>query len=1739
MAFFSRFSAHRNRKTKLEQRSFHIETLEAREMLSATPYDSGDHALAAFSSQTADPLTVVKSTSTTLTISWDASKMHGVRPADAFTVQKLTYVDGKNGGKEEKWVDVAKVEYNYTIGMGSYTYQLTGLSASTDYTLRIKYGSTSYGEAFSNNLKAKTLECELNSEAVSSDSIKLSWSIAARNKSDIYVEQKIAGKWEVVSGADLKGDGTTNTKTYTVTDLNPGTEYEFRLKYYDLDGNEQYSQVTKISSLFVLKTGETTTKTVELSWNAALGGTNHTLLICAGGKSPNTATNWEIAGVERINDTTQKVDGLKENTSYYFKLRYIVDVIDEDGKTKKETRYTDILDYSSPTSIKVGDVSDSTAEISWTFNGKSGYSYYIETSLDGVHWVHDTKNNTTNNAYALKNLDYGTTYHVRVRYTSMSGDEAYSAPETFTTGVSTKLDGVTENSATISWDIPNKKQGTNVDIQRCDSTLDPTVDSNWNTIAQNVPGTQYTNEYLGSDKKYFYRVAYTNTEGKTSYSFHVEALTSGTIKTGEATIDTVEVFWNFVPKAGSNFIVQVATGWNVPDANNEAAWSTVANFSEIKENGNLVGYTVQGLKPGEYYHFRVKYISSKGTEQQVSTIASKRTETDNIILKEKTDTTVTIQWAATGFSNYQAGGQFAVYLYEYSERSSGWRKIDTVSSSWNSYTYTDLLANTKYQFKVEYSNGSGVSSTMTVWTDPHDVTVSDQSKDSALLTWDFETDKDVELNESKDGDGKGNYIVQKYIGNGEPNEDDGRSDSEELWETIGSPKDRGKKEYNLTGLEINSTYYYRIVYTYRTGEPTRGEGTTWIVPLTTQYSEIIEVKTLSDISTTYAGTNVLSVKWDDMNLKSGEKYTVMMKAGDSGWKEVAQTTSKSYDVRNLAADTEYEFQILYGDGQSTQITSGKTTRYDVSLTSKDVDLTSANAVFKMLCIPDQEANFKLYYRVAGSDGDDNWPGSQYAAGTVSGAEVVFNVVDLKPETEYEFKVVYETKIGNVTDRHESNSISVSLADDLMPSDVDKDSIKISWYASSFPDKSSNSQYIVEWRIAGSDDSWTKSSTISATSYTVNDLTANTAYEFRVQYYTTGGATAYSTLKTVRTSQPPISISTPQFGQVKLTWNFETATHYKIQYKDKDGNWHDVTGDLLSKNASEETLYDGEDLELEKEKEYTFRVAYKTDASGDWVFSEEADATMLFGMKVTDNSLTSKGMTIQWDYHTTQSNYTIKYRQAGTSGSYTSVNVASDQTEYTISNLHPDVEYEIVLVYGASAKDQETVFVKTLAVPPDAPTTLKADKIYSNSVKLTWLDKTEFEENYVIELTNNLTGKKEEIVIGAGVGAENTMEYLLTGLLEKTSYTVVLYAKNGQGESTGISVNFTTLKATELKSVKISKVTTPKSITLSWTLTSITDVSDPTQFRVEYYDSETKLWYEVATVDGKTWTANGSFKYGADKTVVEIENNTSYQFRVVALGFTEAGTTYADSAATTVTAKTASLTAPTPNSVKSADVSMTSATISFKDTDSNLKPESKTYEIGYVEGKYTDWTKVDPDDVIWVAVSYKDMKTTLTGLKPSTQYSFVVRSSHEEGGAISKVVSFKTTAAKTPSKGKGGSTLIKENGNVKFASQISWYQDISSISDDLDVSYEIYVSVTGKNGTFFKVPAGLIKTNSDGHQYTNILLTDTISVLKANGIDVSKIKTSISFQVATVYSRDGVFLNSTTSSTIKVTLPRLV
>lgn len=1703
-------------------------------MLSVTPLSDGldgseQWAVASMNAQADDALGITKTTASGMTLTWNASKLSNIRPTDPFKIEKLTYVENSKGQQEETWVQVGEnIPYNYTIGNGIYAYELTGLDASTEYTFRISYGSTSQGVAYSNRITGTTLECELKAESLSSTSIKLSWNIAGKNGTYFQIMQKQGDQW--VNVGKVRADGSAaSAKTFTVSELEAGKEYEFKLEYFAPDSKTEtdvkFSQIATGQTLFTLDSSTETTGSVQLSWDAALGGTNHVVQICPGNSSPSTATNWTLATTERVSANEYRVTGLKENTSYYFRVRYTVEI---DGKA--ETRYTDVLNYASPTSIKTAEVTENSAKVSWTFSGKSGTSFYIQTSLTGEDgsWSDYPGANTTSNSYTLSHLEPGTKYYVRVRYTSTAGNESYSAPEEITTKVAAKLDSVTQNSVKISWDIPNIKPGSKVNIQRCDSTLDPSVDVNWKTIATEVFGNDYTNENLGSNRKYFYRVSYVDVNDETQFTMHVEALTGGTLSASSATSDTVKLDWNFVPKQGSYLTVQFAMGEYPPQ--NDAGWGEV--LTEITLDADHKGCTVSGLTPGQIYYFRVLYTSDLGTEEQVSTVATITTDSSNLVATRTSADSVTLRWAATGFTAYRANTNFVVYKFEYSNQAGAgeWVAVTTVDASKNSYTVEGLLADTQYQFKIEYEGGQAGSNTITLTTDPYEVVVSNASKNGALLSWSFDTDKDGPINSEQDGDGEGRYIVQRYTGTGEPSEAERLSDDPALWADVGQPNRPNQKSYNLTGLEINSTQYYRVVYTYRTGDAEPGEGTTWTVPLTTKYSALAKVETLSDIRTTFVGMNRVTVQWDAQTLNAGTRYTVQKSLDGTNWTTVASTSSTSCDFTGLAADTEYQFRVLFNSNGSTQVVTASTEKYSLSVTSKDVGLASAGATFEMKHVPGIESNFKLYYRQKAGV-DDPWPDTQYVEGTVSGDTVSFSLTGLRPETEYEFKTVYESDVSGSSVVHESEWIGVMLSDDLMPSDVQADSVRIRWDASNFPERLSTSQYILQWRKAGSNGAWSGSGSLGAStdSFTATNLDANTDYEFRVQYATVGGATAYSSVKTVRTGRPEITATVPQFGNVKLAWNFSSANGFVVQYKGADNVWRNAK--TVSGNNLRETTVDKIGNEnLEPETTYAFRIAYTTQSGGETVYSEEIEITTTYGIRIADNSLTSKSVTVQWDY-TTESVYKIQYREAGTNDPFITVgDIAADKKEHTISGLNPGVEYEIVLTYVDIGEKTASLRATTPKIAPEAPTGLTVTDIKSGRCKIKWNDNSEYERNYIVELKNNRTGQVDRITVGAGVGI-GPMEEILDGLISKTSYTVTLYAQNDEGVSTSLTATFTTADVSRLNSVSSLKaVTTPKSITLNWSVKSVTDVPDPTQFRIEYYDAETKLWYEIETVSATSWTVKDSFTYGDNSTPVELKDKTTYQFRVTALGFTHEGETFAEANPTSVRATTASLVAATKLAAK--DITMTSATISFTDTDKTLPIGEKTYQIGFVAGKFSDWSKVE-SGITWVDVPQGEFSATLRNLVPGTTYTYVVLSSHDEGGVLSKPSNFTTSKPTTSTSPKSGFTLTSDH---KLGIEVAWKPPAGSA--DLTLSYQLKVSGTGKSDSFITLTVGTIRDLAGGQKATTFLFEDVIRALRTSGQNVSKLS-ALTFQIVTVYSRDGTVLSSSQPTTIKISLPAIV
>ncbi|MDR2117658.1 MAG: fibronectin type III domain-containing protein, partial [Planctomycetaceae bacterium] len=1227
--------------------------------------------------------------------------------------------------------------------------------------------------------------------------------------------------------------------------------------------------------------------------------------------------------------------------------------------------------------------------------------------------------------------------------------------------------------------------------------------------------------------------------GETKYTIYVTALTIGTVTASEPSLDTVKLDWNFKPKQGAGLTVQQYQGGSVPTS--DSAWGNAS----ITLDADNQGCTVKNLEPGRNYFFRVRYTSELGTEVQ-TTNATKMVMTigRNLIVSETNAESVTLRWAKTGFTS-QKDKNFTIYKRDLSGANgtdNNWNEIATVDADQNSYTVTNLWGDTQYQFKIGYQGESeiqAVSSVLDLTTKPYTVDILNLSQDFASLQWTFNTDKDPASNTSSTGDNTGVYIVQQYTGGGEPDEtkrllpvnDDAN------WTEVGtSPHNMtSTPRYNLTGLTKNTAYYYRIVYTYRTGDIKAGDASTFVVPLVTKFSEIINVTTKSDIWTTSTGSHSVNLAWETKILNSGTQYSVQYRIKGTGtWTTASSSVaSTTYMCDNLLADTEYEFQVLFNGTSETATIEAKTSKSILSAVSKELGIETASATIEMKSVSG-ESNFVLKYRLKNDEGS-TW--TENTSPVITDNIISFQL-ELVPETEYEFKIVYDANSVS----HESEIKFVSLSDELMPSNVSGNAITIRWDDSGFPDKRSGSSYVLEYRISDSETAWSTAPAPTNNSSTVNNLSANTEYEFRVQYTTDGGATAYSTIKTVRTKQPVIGVSTPQVKKVKLTWTFESVSGYVIQYKTDNGSW--VNAEKISLNSLRETIIN----DLEAKTDYTFRIAYKTAQSEtDFVYSDEAEITTLGGFSVAENSTSAQSITVTWDY-VTASTYRIQYKLKGTQVWIETIpDIPSSTKEYTLTQLEPGKNYTILLTYFDGREESDEIDAATTKTAPETPTGLTVSEITSNGAKINWTDNSEYEENYIIEYTNNVTGNSVKKSIGDGLGT-GPMTYPLTNLDTKISYTVKVYAKNAEGSSVVAQTTFTTLDVKRPSAVtSVKTAATPKSITLSWKIKSVTDVPDPTNFRIEYYDdkdkSKEKHWYEVrglgSSVDydpaTQTYfcTISNSFTAG-DSLMVTLENKTSYQFRIIALA---PSSEFGDSSAATIKATTAALVVP--SSLTAKNITLTTATISFKDSDKNVSPADKSYTLYYVAGtkKYSKWEDVPESEILPpVPVSSNTLSCDLTGLKAETIYTYIIKSNYQGQEIVTKTSSFTTAKMPLATTIKGGYTLVSD----KYSFLLSWKPPTAkTISPGITIQYVLEVSASGKKDTFVPLPSSTVATSSSGLQYVTFSFYDVIKLLADKNYDVTTKVSALSFRIASTFMEDNTAVGTSYSSVGRVTLPKFV
>ncbi|MDE7323846.1 MAG: hypothetical protein K2N73_14245 [Lachnospiraceae bacterium] len=309
-----------------------------------------------------------------------------------------------------------------------------------------------------------------------------------------------------------------------------------------------------------------------------------------------------------------------------------------------------------------------------------------------------------------------------------------------------------------------------------------------------------------------------------------------------------------------------------------------------------------------------------------------------------------------------------------------------------------------------------------------------------------------------------------------------------------------------------------------------------------------------------------------------------------------------------------------------------------------------------------------------------------------------------------------------------------------------------------------------------------------TSLTIDKLSSNTTYNYKICCNNADGAGAFSTVKSIKTQAPSAQVPQVPSGIGKrstdssavISWSAVSgATGYDLKF---NGNVYSLTG--TSKEITGLSANIG----------YKFQVRAKN-ANGTSAYSTEQTVTTA---PKAPTSISATGAanaaTVSWNKVTGATGYTLNFNNKD-------YNIGADATSYTVSGLNPKTTYSYKMCCknadgtGAYSTSRS---VTTKGAVPGVPAGIQK-KATDNSVTISW--------NPVA----NATGY--DFIFLGKVYSLTTTSKTVTGLSSNTGYKYQVRAKNADGAG-AYSAEQTVTTAPKAPT-SISAASTANTVTVSW------------------------------------------------------------------------------------------------------------------------------------------------------------------------------------------------------------------------------------------------------------------------------------------------------------------------------------
>lgn len=243
----------------------------------------------------------------------------------------------------------------------------------------------------------------------------------------------------------------------------------------------------------------------------------------------------------------------------------------------------------------------SSITISWNYSNNSPLTQYqIQSALDNIFTIGLKIFSTSTSPFTLEELNYNTTYYIRVKANGISqSDSIYTLPistTTFATKPTASYSTIGSTYITVSWLSPNPSWTYYNLILSSDNFL--TIYS-----SSLLQANSYTFSNLIPNTSYFFKIAALNANGTYSdYDILNTTLTYSNIPTTSAV--------TFI-ETGNDYIKLQFNKNSNPDYTQYYVFvATSADFQGLdlgpKSWQNINIWYITGLNPGTTYYFRVK-----------------------------------------------------------------------------------------------------------------------------------------------------------------------------------------------------------------------------------------------------------------------------------------------------------------------------------------------------------------------------------------------------------------------------------------------------------------------------------------------------------------------------------------------------------------------------------------------------------------------------------------------------------------------------------------------------------------------------------------------------------------------------------------------------------------------------------------------------------------------------------------------------------------------------------------------------------------------------------------------------------------------------------------------------------------------------------------------------------------------------------------------------------------------------